>query len=184
MRVHFGVVLAAWILSAAAIAGCAPENASNNANNSGAKAQRPTAAEEADFDETRSRCGPIAGTAQQCLAEARSHATGQQSKTPACIAEIGGPDDTAFNNAWLTLRPNGADPSEESAWRARRLARFQAALPVAQDPGGDVIAARKQLLRSETKDCWETYERLRGLRSAPGAVDHYLSIIEDIVVRP
>lgn len=184
MRIHRGgsFALSFWIAAACGISGCAPDNGAQKAG--AAEAPQPSAQAEADFDETRSRCGPIAGTAQQCLAEARSYATGQQAKAPACVVEIGGPNDTTFNDAWLTLRPNGADPAEEAAWRARRLARFQAALPVAKDPGGDLVAARKDVLRSETKDCWATYERLRGLHSAPGAVDKYLAIIEDIVVRP
>jgi hypothetical protein len=160
------------LLIAGVLAGCTPKSDVPAAESTGASW------ETGDNREVWSRCGPAAGEAEDCLSLARRYADGTQSNLPVCISEIGGPNDEALNNAWLTLGPNGADPAAFEQLRARRLARFQSALAVANDPGADLAAAQRALFRAEFTDCWNTYGALRGLNASPKARDDFLAMMD------
>jgi hypothetical protein len=162
------------LLIACALAGCAPESDAPAAESTGASW------ETGDNREVWSRCGPAAGAAKNCLSLARRYADGTQSNLPVCMREIGGPNDEALNNAWLTLGPNGADSAAFEQLRARRLARFQSALTVANDPGADLFAAKRALFRDEFTDCWNTYGALRGLNASPKARDDFLAMMDQL----
>ena len=157
--------------------GCTPQG-DGSATESPATQSKSASWESGDSREVWSRCGPVAGTAEECLTLARRHADGTQSNTPACIAEIGGPGDQQLNNAWLTLGPNGADPVAFEQLRARRLTRFQSALAVANDPVVDLKTTQRQIFRDEFTDCWNTYGALRGLTASPEARDGFLDMMD------
>ena len=160
------------LLAACALAGCAPKDDQPRPEGAGASWKS------GDNEEAWSRCGPIAGTAEECLPLARRYADGTQSNRPACMSAIGGADDETLNNAWLTLRPGGADPAAFEQWRARRLARFQSALAIATDPGAALPATQRRLFRDEFTDCWDTYGALRGLSASPQARDDFLDMMD------
>jgi hypothetical protein len=158
------------ILVTCLIAGCSPNSENPSA--------RTTTWQDGDNREVWSRCGPIAGSAEDCLGLARRYADGTQSIRPVCIGEIGGEQDEQVNNAWLTLGPNGADRAVFEQFRARRLARFQSAVTIANDPGAHLGPTETQLFRDEFADCWDTYSSLRGLNASPKARDAFLTYME------
>ncbi len=167
---HYGLVLPMLVM--AAVAGCSPADQEPVAPGNGASWQT------GDNTEVWSRCGPVAGDAKDCLSLVRRYADGTQTNRPACMSEIGGGDDQYLNNAWLTLEPNGADPMVFEQLRARRLARFQAALTIANDPSAELDPVRRQLFRDEFTDCWNTYSTLRGLSASPAARDNFLDFMD------
>lgn len=171
--IHLGSRL---ILATCVIAGCSPNNESPSTTTS--KWQ------DGDNREVWSRCGPIAGTAEECIGLARRYADGTQSNRPACIGEIGSEQDEQVNNAWLTLGLNGADRAAFEQFRGRRLARFQSAVSVANDPGARLGPTQTQLFRDEFTDCWDTYSSLRGLDASPKARDAFLTYMEQFHPNP
>ena len=166
------------VLATCALGGCTPSG-----EKSAGEAKAATW-KTGDNMEVWSRCGPIAGTAEDCLELARRYASGAQSNKPACIREIGGPEDERVNNAWLTLGPNGADPAAFEQFRTRRLGRFRAALEIANDPGASLGPMQTQLFQDEFTDCWNTYSSLRGLNASPTARDDFLRYMEQFHPNP
>ncbi len=160
------------ILAACFVNSCAPSGEKPSAT------VKTATWETGDNVEVWSRCGPIAGVTEGCLELARRYASGAQSNKPVCVDEIGTLQDERVNNAWLTLGPNGADPAEFEQFRARRLARFQTALEVANNPDASLGPTQTRLFRDEFTDCWDTYDRLRGLNASPKAREDFLRYME------